>query len=269
MTDFDYLIDDLSDEAFEFCVDNIYDVLNFKSLKREDVRRIDLKEKFNCNSWQSEEYLGRNYMRKQNKIENNADRIICEIEQLNDYADLLIGFTAHMKYISESLASKYIKKADEIIHKIKILNDLDSRILYIEDLVTIFTWLVRSKYERKNNEITSPDVPASEYIFKEINTSILNRYDLQFIKRYLIEEKNIPFKYDLKTNSSSTFFDHKAEEFEYYYHLSYNNDEFVIILNFVYICSVIFLCRIIQKTTGFSIEENNDNGYDGRNNATC
>lgn len=42
----DYLriIDDMNDDAFSFCVSNLYPVLNYRVLQETDIRRIDLKE---------------------------------------------------------------------------------------------------------------------------------------------------------------------------------------------------------------------------------
>ena len=40
----DALLNDLSDEAFHFCVDKLYPLFNYRILKKEDIRRIDLLE---------------------------------------------------------------------------------------------------------------------------------------------------------------------------------------------------------------------------------
>lgn len=51
----DYLqiVDSLNDEAFAFCVDAIFSVLGYRVLRKEDVRRVDLKERLREFSAQS------------------------------------------------------------------------------------------------------------------------------------------------------------------------------------------------------------------------
>lgn len=43
---FDYMkiVDEMNEEAFEFCVEHLYPLYNYRILKQEDIRRIDLKE---------------------------------------------------------------------------------------------------------------------------------------------------------------------------------------------------------------------------------
>ena len=41
---YDAFLDDLRDEAFHFCVDKLYPLFNYRILKKEDIRRIDLLE---------------------------------------------------------------------------------------------------------------------------------------------------------------------------------------------------------------------------------
>ena len=51
----DYLqiVDSLNDEAFAFCVDTIFPVLGYRVLRKEEVRRVDLKERLREFSAQS------------------------------------------------------------------------------------------------------------------------------------------------------------------------------------------------------------------------
>ena len=39
------IVDDMSEEAFNFCVSNLYSLFEYKVIKQEEVRRVDLKEK--------------------------------------------------------------------------------------------------------------------------------------------------------------------------------------------------------------------------------
>lgn len=47
MTIFDYYIDDISDKAFEYYVDKMYNIFNFENIEKKEVRRTDIKEKMN------------------------------------------------------------------------------------------------------------------------------------------------------------------------------------------------------------------------------
>lgn len=43
--DYIQIVDEMTNEAFAFCVENLYPLFNYSVLQQEDVRRVDLKEK--------------------------------------------------------------------------------------------------------------------------------------------------------------------------------------------------------------------------------
>lgn len=43
--DYIKLIDEMSDEVFKFCVEQLYPICNYRVLKQEEIRRVDLKER--------------------------------------------------------------------------------------------------------------------------------------------------------------------------------------------------------------------------------
>lgn len=43
--DYIKLVNDMSDQAFQFCVDQLYPMCNYRVLQRDDIRRIDFKER--------------------------------------------------------------------------------------------------------------------------------------------------------------------------------------------------------------------------------
>ncbi len=118
------LVDDLSDQAFQFCADQLYPICNYRYLKREDFRRIDLKEKL-------------------------VDLYFIPSDQqgsLNYYLFVLkLYFENFIKCKSGSVAEKYLSRAMELIES--ALSD-NGTIEDVEDIVQIFIALFRTLSNR-------------------------------------------------------------------------------------------------------------------------
>lgn len=122
--DYIKLVDDMSDEAFQFCVDQLYPMCNYRVLKKEDIRRIDLKERL----------LGFNSIVPKNDGKEQG--------ALNYYLFVLkLYFDNFLKCKTGTKAEKYRNRAIELMES--ALSD-NGTIEDVEDLVQIFIGLFRS-----------------------------------------------------------------------------------------------------------------------------
>jgi len=122
--DYIKLVDDMSDEAFQFCVDQLYPMCNYRVLQKEDIRRIDLKERL----------LGFNSIVPKNDGKEQGT--------LNYYLFVLkLYFDNFLKCKTGTKAEKYRNRAIELMES--ALSD-NGTIEDVEDLVQIFIGLFRS-----------------------------------------------------------------------------------------------------------------------------
>ena len=122
--DYIKLVDDMNDRAFQFCVDQLYPISNYRVLQKEDIRRIDLKE---C-------LLGFNSIVPKNDGKEQG--------ALNYYLFVLkLYFDNFLKCKAGSKAEKYRNRAMELMES--ALSDTGA-IEDVEDLVQIFIALFRS-----------------------------------------------------------------------------------------------------------------------------
>ena len=122
--DYIKLVDDMSDEAFQFCVEQIYPICNYRVLQKEDIRRIDLKERL----------LGFNRLVPKNDGKEQGT--------LNYYLFILkLYFDSFLKCKAGSTAEKYRKRAMELMES--ALSD-NGTIEDVEDLVQIYISLFRA-----------------------------------------------------------------------------------------------------------------------------
>ena len=132
---FDYskLTDELNDQAFDYCVSNIYPLCNYKVLKENDIRRIDLKE-----------YLSKIDLMLSFELKKQGDlnAFLYLLEYLLD--NVLICKT-------DSIAEKYKERA-----KISICNarDKNDNLQDVEDAFLCFIILLHTmrKYIYKDNK---------------------------------------------------------------------------------------------------------------------
>ena len=126
MKNIDYIqiVDEMNDEAFEFCVSQLYPLFKYKIMKQDEVRRKDLK-----------------------KILLTLEELIPkEKEMLRYYFDILYWYLKKILCKQGSRAEKYISRAREAMNK--ALNN-DGTLKDIDDVVVIFISLFRS-IERNN-----------------------------------------------------------------------------------------------------------------------
>ncbi len=123
--DYIKLVDDMSEQAFNFCVDQLYPMCNYRVLQKEDIRRIDLKERL----------LGFNsIVPKDDKGKEQG--------ALNYYLFVLkLYFDNYLKCKAGSKAEKYRNRAMGLMNSALSEN---GTIEDIEDLVQIFIALFRS-----------------------------------------------------------------------------------------------------------------------------
>lgn len=123
--DYIKLVDDMSEEAFQFCVDQLYPMCNYRVLQREDIRRIDFKERL----------LG--YNSNIPKDEKGKEQ-----GSLNYYLFVMkLYFDNFLRCKEGSKAEKYRNRAMELIDSSLSEN---GTIEDVEDLVQIFIALFRS-----------------------------------------------------------------------------------------------------------------------------
>lgn len=122
---YDAFLDDLSDEAFHFCVDKLYPLFNYRILKKEDIRRIDLLEQLTI------------FVEDVPKTETGKSR-----GSINYYFYIIKKyFESFIGAVKGEQAEKYHKRVFEIMD----LTKHDS--LYwdeIEDVLTVFISSIRS-----------------------------------------------------------------------------------------------------------------------------
>lgn len=123
--DYIKLVDDMSDQAFQFCVDQLYPMCNYRVLQRDDIRRIDFKERL----------LG--YNSTVPKDEKGKEQ-----GALNYYLFVMrLYFDNFLKCKEGSKAEKYRTRAMELMDSALSEN---GTIEDVEDLVQIFIALFRS-----------------------------------------------------------------------------------------------------------------------------
>lgn len=122
--DYIKLVDDMSEKAFQFCVDQLYPLSNYRVLQKEDIRRVDLKERL----------LGFNRL-----VPTNDGK---EQGALNYYLFVLkLYFDNFISCKDGSKAQLYRKRAMELMES--ALSDKGT-IEDVEDLVQIYISLFRS-----------------------------------------------------------------------------------------------------------------------------
>lgn len=141
---FDYskLIDELNDQAYNYCVSNIYPLCNYKVLKENDIRRIDLKE-----------YLSKIDLMLSFELKKQGD--------LNTFLYLLEFLLDNVLICkTDSIAEKYKKRA-----KISICNarDKTDNLQDVEDAFLCFIILLHAMREYLHKDKKCSIVRATLY----------------------------------------------------------------------------------------------------------
>ena len=145
--DYIKLIDDMSDKAFQFCVDQLYPMCNYRVIQKKDIRRIDLKERL----------LGFNSIVPKNDGKEQG--------ALNYYLFVLtLYFDSFLRCEAGSKAEKYRNRAMELMES--ALSD-DGTIEDVEDIVQIYIALFRSLNNRFNEMDKYVAVGLTFDVFKE------------------------------------------------------------------------------------------------------
>ena len=161
--DYIKLVDDMSDEAFRFCADQLYPIWNYRILQKEDVRRIDLKEQ----------------LLKLNSIVPKKDGK--KQGALNYYLFVLkLYFDSYLKCKEGSTAEKYRKRAMELMES--ALSD-NGTIEDVEDLVQIYIALFRTLSNRFNEIEKYVAVDLTFDVFKE---------DADMLKKICVNKNLVP-----------------------------------------------------------------------------
>ena len=251
------LIDSLSEEALEYCIDYLYNVLNFKFMKREDVRRIDLKEKIDSSEcWAPNDSLHRKYIRNQaytNDFKFSLyyinDFILFIEKYLNsEIMRCKLGSRAHLyqKHVL-NLIAKVRQSSDDTTLKKEMINDI---------FIIFMCFLNRSE---------SIIGKSSTNIIDDIGLISVSYWDYEKLKQFFIVDQCFPcsFLSELKQALLYT----KPFKWAYPkddYNLQYNKDDIKYMLNYMYIYCVLFLSYNLQRIDGFK-KEDSENGQDDRN----
>ena len=175
MIDFQYdaMIDALDDDTFAVCVDMLWPILKYKYLKREDVRRIDLKERVADKlSWFVPEPKppiprGRNWPGSVDKY----------VEAIRFYFD-----NGYLPVEKGSLAEKYFLRAREIINSYAKSENPQAE---AENLFVIYLCLFREVFSSFDSKSIRPASRVDCQVGRE-DRSLLER-----IRTYPFE-KHIP-----------------------------------------------------------------------------
>ena len=150
------LVDEMSDEAFRFCIEKLYPICNYRVLKPEDIRRIDLKERL----------LGFNSIVPKDDKGKVQGALNCYITTLKQYFDSFI------KCEEESKAARYRDRAFELMTV--ALSDKGTQ-EDIDDIFLIFVSLMRALQphfdhlaKQTVSDFTLDLAPADADLLKEI-----------------------------------------------------------------------------------------------------
>ena len=213
----DALLNDLSDEAFHFCVDKLYPLFNYRILKKEDIRRIDLLEQITV--------LFDGVPKTEKGKSSGSINYYFYI--IRKYFESFIGA------VKGEQAEKYHKRAFEIMD----LTNRDSLTFdEVEDVLTVFVSSIRSLNQ-------SNQLDGKKYLFYKC------RLDLEVEDADLLESiwKNKNFipndiaqkkKRGIATRNKSK--DDKEIDFA---------------LKFTYINSLLYLARGLDQRGEFGAEE--------------
>lgn len=146
MQDFQYnaMIDELDEKMLARCVDLLWPVLRYRYLKREDVRRIDLKERLND---MVASYVP-GYGQQPTKGKNDLACMGKYVEAIRFYFD-----NGYLPVKKGSRAEKYAAYAREIMDGYK---KSDDPLMEIEDLFGIYLCLSRKAYPNYGNKAVTP-----------------------------------------------------------------------------------------------------------------
>lgn len=209
--DYVSIIDSLNDRAFRCCVEYLHSVLSFMVLKKDDIRKIDLEEKILSNI---SPYLVRM------NIDNH--------QSMAHYMSVLkLYLNTFIVCKKSSRASSYMDRINEIIDKV-IYDDYCEN--DIDDIVTIFIGLFRG--------YRTGVLRYGKVKFNIITLSIENSPDDIEVISWIKENS------ELKPTSALR--------------KKYMNRSMVTLTSdviaekrFMYITSVVLLCKLLQKTGYF------------------
>ena len=239
MSDFEYLINSLDEKALSFCIENMYDIFHFNTLKKEEVRKIDLFEKFNDKrSWIPGNNDRCGYFVRISNIDNSSEQKRFYLESIIDYAILLHWFLDSnlMNCVKDSRAERYKEKAYQILSKIE-KGEKDISYDLFEDLSTIFIIFLR----RTDSYFKKP----TGYLMKEIRNTKLQKNDLFNINRFFLQEHSFPPRSQLGLLGSIKYVANNPTK------LMINKYDIEGIINFMYIYTVIFLSKGLQNMGDF------------------
>lgn len=162
--DYIKVVDEMSDKAFQFCVEQLYPICDYCVLEQEDIRRVDLKE------WLTS--FNNSVLREEHGKKQGA---------LNYYISILkLYFEEFLKCKDESMAAKYKNRAFELMKNALSEN---GTLEDIEDIVLIFIVLFRTLKDRFDD--------IDKYLITKI-TFDLKIEDAELLKIILKHKKLVP-----------------------------------------------------------------------------
>ncbi len=185
--DYIRIVDEMSEESFDFCVSNLYPLFDYHVMKKEEVRRVDLKEKL---------------VDLENQIPSSIKEKCPGI--LNYYFwTLKLYFDQILKCKAESRAEKYKIRAYEAMNKAMAekgtIEDVDDAFLAFIMLLRVFN---DSLSDIKNHVAVKPTF----MVIKEDAILLKFIYDTKDIipeglvnKKGLITMKKCESDYEVKT----------------------------------------------------------------------
>lgn len=153
--DYIQIVEDLNDQAFQFCVEYLYPLLNYQVLKQSDMRRVDLEERLVV--------YGNTIPRDENGQKQGA---------LNHYFFVLkLYFNDFLKCKPGTKAEKYRNRAIELMdHALSEEGSIED----IEDVVQIYIALFRALADDLDHIEKYSIIGLTFDVFKE-DADLLNR----------------------------------------------------------------------------------------------
>lgn len=210
------LLEGLSEEAFHFCVDKLYPLFNYRVLKQDDIRRVDLLEQLTI------------LFDSIPKTEDNKKRGSCNyyFYIIRKYFDSFIG-----AYKGEQ-AEKYQKRVFEIMD---MTNRHSLKFDEVEDVLTVFISSIRVL-----NQYNQLD--GKKYYFHTCRLD-LRMEDADLLEQIWKNENFIPDGIVQKKKRGRSSRNPNNEK------------EISFALKFAYINSLLYLVRGLDQRGEFSVEE--------------
>ena len=256
MSNWSYWINDFSDEAVSFCTNCLFDILDFEDIEKEDVRKFDLIEKLeNQESWSPSDTYQRNILR--NYFNKKSDELFFFWGTKFITFDLtdVAHYYAFMKeyFNSNLMQTTQGKKAERYknIALVRITQMQKRPCAEIENDLDDVSFIFLKFIDRGEEYFSNPSERWLNFFDFKITKNIVDK-----LKKFFLEKKYFPDDYfaELQKNGPATLKDLNISD------LKYNEKDKELLLTYMYIYCVIFLCRYLQKTDGFREEEIDKNG---------